>query len=247
MFHFSFKELGCFHGRYRLKIMKEFKSIIWKEEEGIGHLILNQPPSNSMTKVFFDELRWLTQQEIKDSGAKAILVYGSGRHFSSGVEMQDLFEAINVEIEKQEEIIIPAFLVENNQSFYFLDQLKIPVIAIIQGVCIGSALELALFCHIRICADNSLLALPESTFNLMPGCGGTQKLPQLVGIAKSMELILSGENISAQQALEYGIADVVLSRKIIMEQALVFAKFVAKDYKRIFKKKYIKEFFTNGK
>ncbi|MFH0866193.1 MAG: enoyl-CoA hydratase/isomerase family protein [Bacteroidota bacterium] len=246
MLHFSFQELDSFNGSDRIAIMKEYKTILWKVEEGIGHLVLNQPPSNHMTKAFFDELRHLTQKVILKSNAKAILVYGSGRHFSSGVELQDLFKAIDVEIEKHGSQDMPSFLIENNLSLYFLDQLKIPVIAVIQGVCLGSALELVMFCHIRICADNSLFALPESTFNLMPGCGGTQKLPQLAGIAKSMELILNGENFSARQACEWGIADVVLPRKKMMVQAVAFAKFVAKDYKRIFKKKYIKDFFVNG-
>lgn len=223
-------------------MIKEYKTILWKVEEEIGHLILNQPPSNQMTKVFFNELTHLTNHVISESKAKAILVYGSGRHFSSGADIKNLLE--NIMIETHDHSATPPFLVENNQSFNFLYQLNIPVIAVIQGVCLGSAMELALFCHIRICADNSLMALPESTFDLMPGCGGTQKLPQLVGLSKSMELILSGENFDAQQALEWKIADVIVSRKKIKEQAIEFAKFVAKDYKQIYKKRYIKDFFS---
>lgn len=223
--------------------MKVYKTILWKEEGSIGHLVLNQPPSNQMTKVFFDEFREFTREALPYSSVKAVLVYGSGRHFSSGVAMEDLFSSIKNEIETHGNSDTPGFLVENNQSFSSLDRLNIPVIAVIQGVCIGSALELAMFCHFRLCADNSLLALPEATFNLMPGCGGTQILTALAGHAKSIELILSGENFSARQALGWGIADVVIPRKKIMEQAVSFANFAALNYKRIYKKKYISGFF----
>jgi enoyl-CoA hydratase/carnithine racemase len=226
--------------------MKEYKTILWKSEEGIGHLILNQPPTNHMTSIFFDDLKQLMHYINTESKVKAILVYGSGRHFSSGVEMNDLFMAIDgAKEEKQESENIPLFLTENNRTFFLLEQMKIPVIAAIHGVCLGSALELALCCHIRICADNSLMALPESVFNLMPGCGGTQKLTQLAGMSKSMELILSGENFSARDALKWGIVDVVVKRKKIIDQAIEFAKFVAEDYKQILKKKYVKDFFVN--
>ena len=134
--------------------MSTYKTIIWKEIDQIGHLILNQPPSNQMTKPFFDELKHLTQQIIPQSSVKAIVMYGAGRHFSSGVEMNDLFNEIDSQIIKKEVFDSPLFLEENILSFCFFDELKIPVVAAIQGVCIGSALELAMFCHVRIVAEN---------------------------------------------------------------------------------------------
>ena len=108
----------------------------WDIEEGIGWLKLNQPPSNTMTIGFFTELRSLVKTIKSTPGLKAVIICGMGRHFSSGAEINELLLNINEQV-----------MLENYRSFVMMQQLDIPVISAIRGVCIGSAFELALFSH----------------------------------------------------------------------------------------------------
>jgi enoyl-CoA hydratase len=114
-------------------------------------------------------------------------------------------------------------MLENYQAFVTLEQLEIPVISAIRGVCLGSAFELALFSHFRICAGDAVLGLPESTFNLMPGIGGIQRVATLAGKSKAIELILRGITFPAQDALEMGLVDAIVPRNEVMPLSLAFA------------------------
>lgn len=208
------------------------KSITWKEEEGIGHLILNQPPTNMMTKSFFDELKDIVDNTIKESCIDAIVIYGSGRHFSAGADLKDLLTSIehDTKTDKKGNITrYPDFLIEHYQTFSFFEKTDIPVIAAIRGACLGSALELALFCNIRICGEGAILGLPETTFNLMPGCGGIRKLLSLAGQAKTMELILQGNTFSAEEALKFNIIDKIVNKKEVINIALDIANRISKN------------------
>src|SRR4030043_612183 len=169
-----------------------FKTIDWKIENDIGHLVLNQPPANTMTRLFFDELVLATNEIIPQSSIKALIIYGSGRHFSAGADHIDLRNRIINNLPSGYPDKLPKFLKETTRSFLFFEKLKIPSFAAIRGTCFGSAMELALYCKYRICAEGTVLGFPETSFGLMPGCGGSVKLPAIVGRAKAIELIVSG-------------------------------------------------------
>lgn len=202
-------------------ITSTYQTISWFINEGIGQLILNQPPSNKMNKIFFGELKNLYTEIIKNTELKAIIISGKGRHFSSGADLDEMLQRILVDYNDHKQ---PEFLLNNSAIFNFFENLPIPVIAAIRGVCLGSALELALSCHYRFCEEGALLALPESTFNLMPGCGGTQLLTRLAGFSKAAEIILEGRNISPEEALSLGIIDKITPRKQVVQIATNFAK-----------------------
>jgi enoyl-CoA hydratase/carnithine racemase/phosphopantetheinyl transferase (holo-ACP synthase) len=201
--------------------VSEFKTLIWQIDDCIGHLILNQPPSNSMNKLFFEELKMLHLDLIPKTDLKAIIISGKGRHFSSGADLNELLQRVLADCNDNNQ---PEFLINNSSVFNFFEKLNIPVIAAIRGVCIGSGLELALSCHFRFCEEGSLLGLPESTFNIMPGCGGTQLLTRLTGFSKAVELILEGSNISTEEAFSLGIIDKITPRKQVVQIATNFAK-----------------------
>ncbi|MEI6765860.1 MAG: enoyl-CoA hydratase/isomerase family protein [Bacteroidota bacterium] len=225
----------------------EFNTVKWEDCDGIGLLQLCRPPSNAMNRLFFTELSELTAH-IKNSGVKAIVITGSGRHFSSGADIANLLDATleDVITRTQPGNGLPDFLVQNNRSFSFFEQLKIPVIAAIKGVCLGSALELALFAHFRFCGEGALLGLPEATFNLMPGCGASQTLPPLCGKAKAMELILTGANFSPADAVAWGIADRIFPKKELVSASLKFAAEIAEGYEKKLKPRYLKKYFPDG-
>ena len=186
--------------------------------------MLNQPPANTMTQLFFDELRILIRETIPQTDIKALLIYGNGRHFSSGAEPFELKKRIIRNLSSATAGELPDFLVENTKTFLALEKLPIPSFAAIRGTCLGSAMELALFCRYRICADGAVMGFPETSFGLMPGCGGSIKLPLIIGKARAMELIISGRNFSATEAYNWGIVHKIADRKTIVEDTLNLAE-----------------------
>ncbi|MBN1413750.1 MAG: enoyl-CoA hydratase/isomerase family protein [Bacteroidales bacterium] len=202
----------------------KLKTIEWKIDQGIGHLALNQPPANTMTRLFFDELSVLTHDIIPQSAIKALIIYGNGRHFSAGADHYDLRNRIIENLPSAYPEEFPSFLKETTRSFLFFEYLQIPSFAAIRGTCFGSAMELALFCKYRICAEGTVLGFPETSFGLMPGCGGSVKLPAIVGRAKAIELIVSGRNFSASEAYEWGIVHKIVHRRTLIEEVVNMAK-----------------------
>jgi len=221
-----------------------FRNFSWEIQNNIGYMALNKPPANVMTTDFFLELNDLTNNTIQNSNLKAIIICGNGRHFSSGADLDELISTINknVSVDKNGDIVEYPNSIQNNlDSFIALESLNIPVIAAIQGVCIGAAFELTLFCHFRVCTDNAVLGLPESSFNLMPGIGGIQKILELAPNAKSMELVIKGNNFSAYDGLEYGIIDRIIPKKKLLLTAEKLAEVARKNYRRYNKKEYLNE------
>jgi enoyl-CoA hydratase len=112
-----------------------------------------------------------------------------------------------------------SLLEEHLDHFRFFQRCGVPVVAAIRGVCLGSALELALFCHRRVCGQGAVLGLPESTFGLLPGCGGVSRLTSLAGTGRSLELILSGETYSAEEAFRWNIVDLICEKDYVIREA----------------------------
>ena len=215
-----------------IKSKLTYKTIKYEVIDQIGYLTLNTPPSNPMTSLFFEEMHDFVDS-LNTEQLNALIIQGEGRHFSSGADLDDLLAKIG------EEGSVDNFFLKNSESFDFFNQLNIPVIAIIRGVCIGSAFELALSCHFRFCTENSVLGLPESTFNLMPGCGGSLKLTSQVDKAKALDLLLTGRSISPDEALEFNLIDKILPKNDISDFSVKFAKSIAEGYRKELKKYYI--------
>lgn len=211
-----------------------YKTLKYEVTDSIGYLTLNTPPSNPMTSLFFEEMHDFVDR-FNTEQTTALIIQGAGRHFSSGADLDDLLAKIG------EEGSVDNFFLKNSESFDFFNKLNIPVVAIIRGVCIGSAFELALSCHFRFCTENSVMGLPESTFNLMPGCGGSLKLSSMVDKAKTLDLLLTGRSISPDEALEFNLIDKILPKNDISDFSVKFAKSIAKDYKKELKQFYTKK------
>ena len=187
-------------------------TIHWGIEQGIGRLTLNQPPSNVMSMNFFTDMQVLMHEISRLPGLRAIIISGAGRHYSSGADIGELLSHLD-----------HATMLRNYKAFVALEQMDVPVISAIRGVCLGSAFELALFSHFRVCAEDAVLGLPESTFNLMPGLGGIQRVAALAGKAKAIEIILRGITFSASDALGMGLVDAVVSRNEVVPLSVAFA------------------------
>jgi len=187
----------------------------WEIKEHIGILTLDNPPGNYILEPEFVPLEqikeWTTSAEIK-----GIMITGGGKHFSSGGDLSQLYEKIQKEVDLSDQMDRGKAVLD------FLENLNIPVLAAIKGICFGGGLEIALASHIRVCSDSSLFALPESNYNLIPGLGGTVRLPERIGLPESLKLILGGDMISAEEALALKLVDYVVPGTDLLDFAFRF-------------------------
>lgn len=222
-----------------------FNTIDWHTEEGIGYLQLNQPPGNPMTLAFFQELLCWEQEVYPRETCRALIIYGAGRHFSSGADIDELLDQATRLNPSSRDACTPeaeSFFTSNQTTISFFGSLDIPVIAAIRGVCLGSALELALSCDFRICTGEAVLGLPETTFNLMPGLGGIEGFTRLAGKAKGLEYVLTGQTFNGNMAQEMGLTDLIVSRKEVMSTAKALAHWLPGSFQKGFQKIYLKRF-----
>ena len=179
--------------------------ITWEIREGIGILTLNNPPRNCLYEPGFippETLRsWLS-----DDALKGVLIHGKGRHFSSGGDLARLYQLVSSGADMEQK------LQEGHDVLRIFSELNLPLIEAIEGVCFGGGLELALICDISVAGESALFAFPEIMHGLVPGMGGTVRLPAKVGKAKSMEMILSGDLVNAGEAKKINLVDHVVPR-----------------------------------
>ncbi len=219
-----------------------YRTLDWKVKEGIGYLILNQPPANAMTLEFFRELDDMVKSIKTLAELTGIIVTGNGRHFSSGAELDELTGGIIAQLRFKPDgsiVHFPGFMQKNLENLFFLSELKIPVIAAIRGVCIGSAYELALFCHFRLCSPNAVIGLPESSFGLIPGLGGIQQLLRNTTKINAMEMVFRGSTSDAGEALKKGMVDRIFQKNELMDAAQRLVKIASADYHQYNKNDYL--------
>ncbi len=223
---------------------QKYSTLIFEFTEGIGHIIMNQPPSNMMTLEFFSELGMLAKEIKEMQDLKAIVISGQGRHFSSGAQVDELLNLVNgnlINNRGDESNNLTDFLNRNFETFLFFEKINIPVISAIRGACLGSALEFALFTHYRFCGEDAVFGLPETTFNLLPGIGGISRVALLSGKSRALELVLRGNTFSAEEALKMNIVDKILPRKKVVEIAIDFAGSIMNGYRKGKEKLFIQK------
>ena len=191
------------------------KNITWEKIGPIGILSIDNPPENYLENPEFIQIG-LLKKISEDVTLKGMIIKGTGRHFSAGADMKKLKQL------SLDEKLLFEKISDGKKLIDFIDNLYIPVVAVVNGVCFGGGLEIALACHFRICNENVLFAFPESNHDIMPGLGGTVRLARLIGSGKAAEIILTGEPVDAQKALEIGLADYVQSTKELQPFAIDF-------------------------
>jgi enoyl-CoA hydratase/carnithine racemase len=190
------------------------KNLTFEKEDGIGVIRLNRPEAlNALNRQTVDELDTLIER-IKEDPEVRVLIFGSGDNFAAG---GDIKEMINCNVEE-------ARAFSFNKTFQKIYRLSIPTIAAINGYALGGGLELALACDFRVAAPNAKMGLPEINLGIMPGAGGTTRVPRLIGMAKAKELIFLGEIIDAFRAEQIGLVDKVTAQGDSMATAMEWAK-----------------------
>ena len=180
--------------------------------DGIAVLTLNSPPVNALSGPVRQGLYDGISAALADDNAKAIVLICAGRTFIAGADISEFGKP-------------GPRTVSLNETFEAIENSNKPVIAAIHGTALGGGLEVALTCHYRVAVASARAGLPEVKLGLLPGAGGTQRLPRLTGAADALKLITSGDQMSAKEALGYGIFDQVVEGDL-KEGAIAFAKSV---------------------
>ncbi len=200
-----------------------YESIKLTVDGKIATVTINRPESlNALNAQVFNDLDSAFNFLDKEQSVRCIIVTGSGeKSFVAGADIKE-FSAYSDEEAR-------ALSKRGHSVFEKIENLSKPVIAAVNGFALGGGLELALSCHIRYASDHAKLGLPEVTLGLIPGYGGTQRLPQLVGKGLANEMIFSAKMISAERAKSIGLVNEVFSAEELLSKAKELAEQIAKN------------------
>ena len=210
--------------------MGEWQYIRSEVEDKIAVLTIDHPPVNSFNKQVVTELDAAIDDLLADDEVKAIVITGGGTNaFVAGADIPE----IKALLEQPEEGYAAAReFIERGQGVNLkIENAAKPIIAAINGFCLGGGLELAMSCHMRICSDRARLGQPEINLGIIPGWGGTQRLSRLAGKGKAIELILTGDMITAQEAYRLGLVNKVVPAGAVLKEARGLARKIASKSK----------------
>ena len=201
-----------------------YENILVTIENNIATLTINRPSKlNALNVATINELHKVFKKLEKDSEVQVILLTGSGeKAFVAGA---DISEFANFSVEQGMKLAAEG----QEKLFDFVENLKTPVIAAINGFALGGGLELAMACHFRIASDNAKMGLPEVSLGVIPGYGGTQRLPQLIGKGRAMEMIMTAGMINAEEAHRNGLVNHVVAQTELLEFCNTIAQKIIKN------------------
>ena len=201
-----------------------YENILVELENSIQVITINRPSKlNALNKATIEELSHVLVAADNEASTRVVIITGAGeKAFVAGADISE-FSEFSVEEGKN------LSKKGHDQLFSRIDQMKTPVIAAVNGFALGGGLELAMAAHVRIFSENALVGLPETSLGVIPGYGGTQRLAQIAGKGRAMEMILSAKMIDAATALSYGITNKVVPIEELIETAKKMAKKIIKN------------------
>jgi enoyl-CoA hydratase/carnithine racemase len=183
--------------------------------DGVGIMTLQRPPMNALDTAVQAAFAALAADCDQRRDVAAVVIHGGPKVFAAGADVREMADwDYRTMIERSSAL---------QGAFTAVAQIGKPTIAAITGYALGGGLELALACDFRVCADNAKLGLPEIQLGIIPGAGGTQRLPRLVGPARAKEMIFSGRHVRAEEAERIGLVDRVVPADEVLDAALAWA------------------------
>lgn len=195
-----------------------FNNLLTEKRGFLALITINRPDKlNALNKETIEELRAAIEKMHLDDDIRVMILTGSGsKAFVAGA---DIKEFADFDAKKGTALA----RIGQQNLFNYIENLSTPIIAAVNGFALGGGLELAMACHLRVASKNAKMGLPEVTLGLIPGYGGTQRLPQLIGKGKALEMIMSAAMLNADQALHHGLVNHVVEQ----EELLTFCEGIA--------------------
>ncbi len=181
----------------------DYDLLIVEVKDGVATVTLNRPPLNPLNSELFMQIGDCAEKLTDDDEVRAVVITGGEKNFAAGADIKQMVEANAVEINK--------FIRVAQEAFTKVENIPKPVIAAINGYALGGGCELALCCDFRFAHENAQIGQPEILLGIIPGAGGTQRLPRLIGPAKAKEMIYTGRFYSAQECYEMGLVQKVVT------------------------------------
>jgi enoyl-CoA hydratase len=194
-----------------------YQTLLYEKKDGIGTVTINRPEAlNAFNSTVYNELYDIFEAIEKDTDVRVVILRGSGeKAFAAGSDVAEMANMNTLEIQK-----FMATIRKASDRIYSLSK---PTIAAISGYALGGGNELAMCCDLRIASEKARFGQPEINLGLIPGAGGTQRLPRLIGAAKAKEMIFLGDMIDAATALNLGLVNQVVPPEKLMEEAASWA------------------------
>ena len=197
--------------------MGEFVHV--ERDGAVATIRLDRPPANALARPLSLELSAAAEEVARDEAIRAVVVWGGDRIFAAGADIKAMVAYGPAEIAPDVGAL--------DQACRDLEAIPKPVVAAIEGFALGGGCEVALACDRRICGEGARLGLPEISLGIIPGAGGTQRLPRLIGLGRARDLVLSGRHVGHEEALAIGLVDRVVAtggaRDAALEEARTFA------------------------
>ena len=178
--------------------MRPFETLLYEKEGAIAHISLDRPAVlNAYNVQMRDDFSEALRAVADDPDVRALLITGEGRAFCAGADLTEFGTAPSLVIARQ--------VRWQRDVWGQMIDLEMPTVAAVHGYCIGSGLEIALLCDIRMAAEDTVFAMPEVRLGMIPAAGGTQTLPRHAGASQALDLLLTGRRITAREALQMGL------------------------------------------
>ena len=185
-------------------------------EQGIGLITLRRPPMNALSLEVQEQFADAARECDQRRDVHAVVIYGGPKVFAAGADVKEMAAWDHRTMIERSAAL--------QASFTAVAALGKPTIAAITGYALGGGLELALCADFRVCAENAKLGLPEIQLGIIPGAGGTQRLPRLIGPARAKEMIFAGRHVRADEALRIGLVDRVTAPDDVLDEARTWAR-----------------------
>jgi enoyl-CoA hydratase len=198
----------------------DFQTIIYEKKGNYALITLNRPDKlNALNQQMFDDLDLAFRTIEEDRDIRALILTGTGdKAFAAGADIKELHES--------DDRSGKLFSEYGSKVMKRLAELRIPTIAAVNGFALGGGCELTMACHIRFASEKAKMGQPEVNLGIIPGYGGTQRLPALVGKAKAMELILTGNMVDANEALRIGLVNAVYKHEELLQKTEEFVNLI---------------------
>jgi enoyl-CoA hydratase len=197
-----------------------YETIILEKKGRVATITLNRPPMNPLNRRLYEEIGQAAEELNADPEVKVVIITGAGeKAFAAGLDVK--------EVEGKSVTEMKDFWACSRDAASRVAGIEKPVIAAINGLALGGGLELTLCCDLRIAAEGASFGQPEVTLGIIPGGGGTQRLPRLIGAARAKELLFTGAMIDAETALGMGLVNKVVPPAKLMEEVMTLATTIA--------------------